>query len=225
MPLYHVPLAADFKVLTHTSTRRFSKNGFSQVGNDIVPKHQISQTRVTPSSIYNKYGVSGISEAGYGQRYPYKHLSYEGAGSYGAAGSRKLGYSGAGSYGAAGSRRLGYAGAGSWGAAGRRPDGSTHNGLADKYINDNPYPKLGDGFFDTLVNAAKTVTAGAVTTGTQAVNTIISKAVNPVAKPSPVQSTTTQVATPVSSNNSSVILNTALTVGAIGIGAFLLLRK
>lgn len=82
MALYDVPIHTGYKVLTHTSGRRFSKNGFSQVGNTTLPAHPINPARVMRSSIYNKnLSLRGVSEAGYGRRYPNYGLSYAGAGS------------------------------------------------------------------------------------------------------------------------------------------------
>lgn len=119
--LYDVPTHSGYKVLTHTSSRRFAKNGFSQVGNTTFPSHPINPDPVKTSSIYNKNlsGVRGLSEAGYGQRDPNHGLSYAGAGSPRAS----LRYAGAGSPRAS----LRYAGA-----------GSPKTSLRDAYINDNP---------------------------------------------------------------------------------------
>lgn len=157
MALFDVPVHTGYKVLTHTSTRRFAKNGYGQVGNELLPKNPINPQSVKASAIYNK-NVSGISEAGYGRAYPNYGLSagetsrrgdpggwglvsglrYSGAGS--PRGSVLKAYTGAGSprtslmaYTGAGSPRtslMAYSGAGS-------PRGSV---LRDAYINDNPPP-------------------------------------------------------------------------------------
>lgn len=173
--LYDAPVSTGYKVLTHANAgRKYAKNGYGQVGNTVIPTNEISQNRVTRSSIYNqgitvpgntslKYygggskgasGSSGLSEAGYGRRYPnpkglsdpgrYRPgLRYSGAGSYGAAGSNGLKYYGAGSKGASGSNGLKYYGGGSYGAAGSR--------LRDAYINDNPPPGTLRGLSDDEV--------------------------------------------------------------------------
>ncbi len=120
MALYDVPVHTGYKILSHTSTRRFAKNGFSQVGNTILPSHPINPSSVMRSSIYNK-NLSGISEAGYGRRFPFYGLSYAGAGSP----RSSLRYAGAGSPRAS----LAYAGA-----------GSPRTSLRDAYINDNLPP-------------------------------------------------------------------------------------
>ncbi len=122
MALYDVPIHDGFKILTHTSNRRFDKNGFAQVGNTIIPTNPINPSAVMRSSIYNKnLSLRGISEAGYGRRYPNYHLSYAGAGSP----RNSLRYAGAGSPRAS----LRYVGA-----------GSPKTSLRDAYINDNPPP-------------------------------------------------------------------------------------
>lgn len=122
MALYDAPVHSGYKILTHTSTRRFDRNGFSQVGNTTLPSHSVNPSPVMRSSIYNKnLSLRGISEAGYGRRYPNYHLSYAGAGSPRAS----LAYAGAGSPRAS----LAYAGA-----------GSPRTSLRDAYINDNPPP-------------------------------------------------------------------------------------
>jgi hypothetical protein len=135
MALYDVPVHDGFKVLTHTSTRRFAQNGFGQVGNTTLPTNPVNPTPVVRSAIYNKnVSLRGISEAGYGRIYPNYGLSYAGAGSP----RSSLRYAGAGSprtslrYAGAGSPRssLRYSGAGS-------PRGSL---LRDAYVNDNPAP-------------------------------------------------------------------------------------
>lgn len=134
MALYDVPIHTGYKILTHTSTRRFAKNGFSQVGNTTLPSNPINPAPVMQSSIFNKnLALRGISEAGYGRRFPFYGLSYPGAGSP----RTSLRYAGAGSprtslsYAGAGSPRtsLRYAGA-----------GSPVTSLRDAYINDNPAP-------------------------------------------------------------------------------------
>lgn len=138
MALYDAPTHDGYKILTHTSSRRFAKNGFSQVGNTLFPSNPVNPQAVRKSAIYNK-NISGIAEAGYGRRYPYYGLSYAGAGSprssvlkaYTGAGSPRGSYLAA--YTGAGSPRgsyLAYAGAGS-------PRSSL---LRDAYINDNPPP-------------------------------------------------------------------------------------
>jgi hypothetical protein len=148
MALFDVPVHDGYKILTHTSTGRFSKNGLKQVGNELLPKNPINPQSVKASSIYNK-NISGISEAGYGRAYPYYGLSRSDPGGWGllsayqGAGSPRASlraYAGAGSprtslraYAGAGSPRTSlraYTGAGS-------PRGSV---LRDAYINDNPPP-------------------------------------------------------------------------------------
>ncbi len=149
IPLFDTPIARGYEVLTHRNAgRKYAQNGYGQVGNTTVPANPITKNSVTTSAIYNK----GLSEAGYGRRYPYPRglshsglSAYRGAGSYGTSGSRPglsrsgLAYSGAGSYGASGSQPyrpgLAYSGAGSYGAA-----GSKLPMLRDAYINDNPPP-------------------------------------------------------------------------------------
>lgn len=138
--LFDVPVHSGYKVLTNSSKLRYAKNGYGQVGNELFPKHPLAPQAIKKSSIYNK-NISGISEAGYGRRYPYYGLSkYPGAGS--PRGSFLADYPGAGSprnsvlgaYAGAGSPRNSvlrdYAGAGS-------PKNSV---LRDAYINDNPPP-------------------------------------------------------------------------------------
>ncbi len=122
MALFDVPIHSGYKILTHTSNRRFAKNGFAQVGNTTLPTNPVNSSAVMPSVIYNKnVSLRGISEAGYGRRYPYYGLSYPGAGSP----RSSLRYAGAGSYPAG----LRYAGA-----------GSPRSSLRDAYINDNVPP-------------------------------------------------------------------------------------
>jgi hypothetical protein len=147
MALYDSPVNRSYVVLTHTARPLFQKNGFNQVGNEAVPANQISASRVTPSAIYNKNlaGVKGISEAGYGQRYPFRGLSYPGAGSpavslyrpglsYGGAGSPRTSLTGLRYPGAGSPRTSVYRPGLSYGGAGS-PRGSI---LRDAYINDNP---------------------------------------------------------------------------------------
>lgn len=144
MALYDVPVHPGFKAITHTSHPLFLKNGFKQVGNTTIPANQVSAFRIAPSALFDK-NLSGISEAGYGDKFPYRRLAYSGAGSppssiyrpaslsYAGAGSPKtsLGYAGAGSPRTSVYRPgLGYSGAGS-------PKASV---LRDAYINDNPPP-------------------------------------------------------------------------------------
>ncbi len=65
--LYDAPVARGYEVLTHTSQRRFAKNGYNQVGNTTLPTNPVGKMGV--SSLYNKF-LSGIAEAGYGRIYP-----------------------------------------------------------------------------------------------------------------------------------------------------------
>jgi hypothetical protein len=134
MALYDVPVHDGFKVLTHTSTRRFDQNGFGQVGNTTLPTNPVNPTPIVRSAIYNKnVSLRGISEAGYGQLYPNYGLSYAGAGSPRAS----LRYAGAGSP----RSSLRYAGAGSPpGSLRYAGAGSPITSLRDAYINDNPRP-------------------------------------------------------------------------------------
>jgi hypothetical protein len=135
MALYDVPIHTGFKILTHTSTRRFAQNGFNQVGNTTLNAHPVNPAPIMRSSIYNKnLSLRGISEAGYGRRYPFYGLSkYSGAGSPRAS----LRYAGAGSPRAS----LRYAGAGSPRSSLRYSGaGSPQTSLRDPYINDNPAP-------------------------------------------------------------------------------------
>lgn len=237
--LYESRTAPDFKVLTHTSTRRFQKNGFSQVGNTLVPKNEVSQSRVTPSAIYSKgiptkFGVSGISEAGYGRRYPNPRglSAYRGGGSYGQSGSR-LGYHGAGSYGQSGSR-LSYHGAGSYGEAG--------SSLSDAYINDNPNPaelahiRLGGlsddappvvepSLFSTITSAFKNLTETTIKSGSTAANQAITNALNPPPKPpAPIVTTVTKAATTAASSM-GMSVNTMLMGVALLLGGYLVVKK
>lgn len=139
MALYDAPVHSGYKILTHTSSRRFQKNGFAQVGNTTLPVNSISPGRVTPSAIFNKnLSLRGISEAGYGRRFPYYGLSYSGAGSPRTSTQSGLAYSGAGSY----PSGLRYSGAGSF-PAGLRYSGAGSprtSVLRDAYIDDNPRP-------------------------------------------------------------------------------------
>ncbi len=73
--LYDAPVARGYEVLTHSSQRRFAKNGFNQVGNTTLPAHAVGRMGV--SSLYNKF-LAGISEAGYGRIYPNYGLSAPG---------------------------------------------------------------------------------------------------------------------------------------------------
>lgn len=71
MALYDAPVARGYEILTHIDAgRKYARNGYAQVGNTTLPTNPISARRVTPSAIYNK-GIAGLSEAGYGRRYPY----------------------------------------------------------------------------------------------------------------------------------------------------------
>lgn len=244
MAIFHVADLPDFQVLTRPNQgRKYSKNGYAQVGNKLLPTNEISADRITSSAIYNKniskFGLKGISEAGYGRAYPYRHLSYGGAGSYGAAGSR-LGYAGAGSQGAAGSSRLGYAGSGSQGAAGSRLGysgagsyGASGSRLRDAYINDNPGPGAlrrrglsdGEGFFDTLTSAFSTVTkqlvGTVVTEGSTAANKAVTNAINPPPEPpKPIVTTVSKIA------HSTGLSTNTLLLGAAGLlGAYFLIRR
>jgi hypothetical protein len=148
MALYDVPVHRGYNILTHTAHPLFLKNGFKQVGNTTLPANPISAGRVAPSAIYDKK-IAGISEAGYGQRYPYRGLSYSGAGSPSTSVLRGVGYSGAGSPRASvlrGVRGVGYSGAGSPRTSVLRGLGYSGAGsprtsvLRDAYINDNPAP-------------------------------------------------------------------------------------
>lgn len=148
MALYDAPVHTGYKILTHTSTRRFAKNGFSQVGNTTLPTNPINPKSVMTSSIYNKnLSLRGISEAGYGRRYPNYGLSRTDPGGWGLVSG--ISYAGAGSprtslsYAGAGSPRtsLSYAGAGSPRTSLRYAGaGSPRTSLSDAYINDNPPP-------------------------------------------------------------------------------------
>src|SRR5882724_7410233 len=113
MALYDVPVDRRFTVLTHTQHPLFSKNGLKQVGNTTLPTHPISAARVAPSAIYNPK-LSDVGEAGYGDKMPYRGLSYPGAGSPRSSILRGLAYAGAGSPRSSVYRPgLSYAGAGS----------------------------------------------------------------------------------------------------------------
>jgi hypothetical protein len=146
MALYDAPVHNGYKILTHTSTRRFAKNGFNQVGNTTLPTNPINPRAVMKSSIYNKnLSLKGISEAGYGRLYPNYGLSRGDPGGWGLVSG--LRYQGAGSprsslkYAGAGSPRtsLAYAGAGSPRSSLKYAGaGSPRTSLRDAYINDNP---------------------------------------------------------------------------------------
>lgn len=230
MSLYDVPTHDGYKVLTHTSTRRFARNGFSQVGNEIVPSHPIAPQAVKTSSIYNK-NISGISEAGYGRAYPNYGLSkYPGAGS--PSGSVLRDYRGAGSPRASVLRS--YYGAGSPRGsvlAAYHGAGSPHDSvLSDAYINDNPppgtlHPLSGvsrsgipgrassrgaglSGFFDTLTSAASTLFSTGVKTAAEIGTQKLVQVTAP--KPQPVLVTTT--AAPVQSSAGWLGLSTGTLV-------------
>ena len=144
MALYDVPVDRRFTVLTHTQHPLYSKNAFKQVGNTTIPANPISANRVAPSAIYNPK-LSGVGEAGYGRAFPYRGLSYPGAGSPRSSILRGLSYAGAGSP-RTSVRGLSYAGAGSPRTSIYRPGlsyagaGSPRASVRDSYINDNPPP-------------------------------------------------------------------------------------
>lgn len=237
--IYDVPTHDGYKILTHNSTRRFDKNGYGQVGNELFPQHSINPDAVKKSAIYNK-NLNGISEAGYGRRYPYYGLSvYRGAGSpkstllseYKGAGSPRAtvlkAYAGAGS--PRGSVLKAYAGAGS-------PRGSV---LRDAYINDNPGglgrvgipgrpssrgPSL-SGFLDTITSAAANLFGTAVKTASESGNTAITKAIQGSVNPQPKPAVT--VAPTVITSKPATILGMTTTTALIaaGVGAYLLARK
>lgn len=236
MALYDVPTHTGFKILTHSSGRRFEKNGFSQVGNTTLPSHPINTKAVMPSSIFNKnLSLRGISQAGYGRRDPNYGLSYAGAGSPRAS----LRYAGAGSPRAS----LRYAGA-----------GSPRTSLRDAYINDNPAPgtlrglaedspsdvdtgsELGPsappptpGFFDSIGKSFSTLLGTAVSAGTQAGQVAVQKSIIGSILPpatvaaSPVRST---IAAAVKTTNilGMAIPTTALLVGG-GVLAYFAFKK
>lgn len=248
--LFDVPIHHGYRILTKPSDLKYEKNGLRQVGNETLPEHEIAPQAVKKSSIYDK-NLSGLSEAGYGRRYPYYHLSeYRGAGSPRSSLST---YRGAGSprssltaYGGAGSPRSSviapklavYGGAGS-------PKTSL---LADAYINDNPFPgtlhslsglsRSGipgrpssrgpglSGILDTLTSSFGKVfsTAAQVATesGTKAVTQAITKSVEP--KPQPIIQTTSPVL-PAMSQDTFLGMSAVTASIVVGLGAFLLLRK
>jgi hypothetical protein len=143
MALYDVPVDRRFAVLTHTQHPLYSPNAFKQVGNTTLPANPISANRVAPSAIYNPK-LSGVGEAGYGRPFPYRGLSYPGAGSPRSSILRGIAYAGAGSP-RTSVKGLAYPGAGSPSASVYRP-GLSYAGagsprksvLRDAYINDNP---------------------------------------------------------------------------------------
>ena len=243
--LFDVPIHDGYKVLTHSSTRRYDVNGYGQVGNELFPKHSINPQAVKKSSIYNK-NISGISEAGYGQRYPYYGLStYRGAGSprstvlsdYRGAGSPRgsvlKAYNGAGS--PRNSVLKAYNGAGS-------PRSSI---LSDAYVNDNPGsgsslrgvgrygipgrpssrgPSL-SGFLDTISDGVSSLFKTAVDKGedwgSNAVDKLILKSNQPT--PTPIVTTTTAKSSALPATILGMSATTAMI--AAGVGAYLLARR
>jgi hypothetical protein len=241
MALYDAPVHTGYKILTHNSTRRFAQNGFGQVGNTTVPTNPVNPTPVMKSAIYNKnLSLRGISEAGYGKRYPFYGLSYSGAG------SPALRYAGGGSP----RTSLAYPGA-----------GSPRWSLADAYINDNPPPgtlrvrglrgladdtavpvdtgtTLGPqaptvdtsgGILSSLSNAFSLLTSTLVqttaTTGTLAANNAVANAITGT----PSTSTSTQIAAGLKTATNpktllGVSVDTLMLIG-IGVGAYYFLRK
>lgn len=246
--LYDAPVHTGYKILTHSSDRRFAKNGFNQVGNTTLPTNPINPQSVKTSSIYNKNlsvtrsGVRGISEAGYGRRFPYYGLSYAGAGSP----RSSLRYSGAGSP----RSSLRYSGAGS--------PRTSLRGMRDAYINDNPAPgtlgKIGipgrrtgvrgladdtlsplddfdtplpadtsGGFFSTIGNVFSSLFGTAAAATTQAGSTAVANAINGGLVPTQTVPSTTGVlpitATPAGTTK---ILGMAIPTTALLLGGGLL---
>jgi hypothetical protein len=214
--------------------RNFARNGYGQVGNKIIPSHPISATRVTRSAIYNKgippaggvSGLRGISEAGYGQRYP-NPMGLAKARVY------RPGVSGTSYALKRVSLRDAY--------INDNPPPGSLRGLADDtpeavdtgttYGPNIPgtspaqQPAASGGFFSTLTSDIGTILASAAATGTTQGALAVSNAITGAATPTASKpSTTTILGTPVSNTILGMSATTVLLLGG-GIAAYLYFRK
>jgi hypothetical protein len=227
MALYDSPVSPTQQVLFHPSAgRNYSRNGYAQVGNKTLPSNPISATRVTPSAIYTRGiikpgGISGIGEAGYGQRYPNppglaKVRAYR-PGTAGTAYTLKRT-----------SLRDAF--------INDNPPPGSLRGLADDtpeavdtgttYGPNIPgsspaQTNTSTGFFSTLENSIGTIFASAAATGTTQGALAVSNAITGAAAPSaPKPSTTTILGTPVSNTILGMSATTVLLLGGAAAAYF-----